>query len=100
MVGVIATIPVGIWPIDVAVSPDGTRAYVANQTSGTVSVIDTATKAVTATIGFGVNPAYPTGVVVHPNGTRVYVARLGVVSVINTAINGVISEIPVSESWL
>ena len=40
---VVATIPVGIVPQIVAVSPDGTRAYVANQGSDTVSVINTAT---------------------------------------------------------
>jgi YVTN family beta-propeller protein len=36
---VIATIPVGFLPSEVAISPDGTRAYVINGGSDTVSVI-------------------------------------------------------------
>src|SRR5581483_2680739 len=35
----VATVPVQIEPNGVALSPDGTRAYVANTVSGTVSVI-------------------------------------------------------------
>ena len=53
---VIATIPVGNDPIGVAVSPDGTRAYVTNNINDTVSVIDTATNTVTATIPVGDHP--------------------------------------------
>ena len=46
---VTATIPVGRAPSDLAVSPDGTRAYVTTYL-GTVSVIDTATNAVVMTV--------------------------------------------------
>src|SRR5262244_2845507 len=35
---VVATVPVGSVPLGVAITPDGTRAYVANPGSGTVSV--------------------------------------------------------------
>jgi YVTN family beta-propeller protein len=37
----VVTIPVGSFPIEVAITPDGSRAYVANFSSNTVSVIDT-----------------------------------------------------------
>src|SRR6516165_8918255 len=48
---VVTTIEVGLAPSGVAVAPDGTKVYVANETvNGTVSVIDTATNAVSATI--------------------------------------------------
>ena len=47
---VTATIPVGIFPTGVAVSPDGSTVYVANFIDETVSVIATATNTVTATI--------------------------------------------------
>ena len=47
---VVATIPVGINPTGVAVTPDGTRAYVTNAFSDNVSVINTATNTVVATI--------------------------------------------------
>ena len=69
---VIATIPVGDTPCGVAVSPDGTRAYVTNLVDDTVSVIDTATNTVTATIPVGDGPD---GVAVSPDGTRVYVTN-------------------------
>ncbi|MGA9140126.1 MAG: SdrD B-like domain-containing protein, partial [Methanocella sp.] len=36
-------IPVGGAPVDVAITPDGTRVYVTNQASASVSVIDTST---------------------------------------------------------
>jgi YVTN family beta-propeller protein len=49
---VVKTINVGLAPSGVAVAPDGSRVYVANEAfKGTVSVIDTATNAVSATCG-------------------------------------------------
>ena len=73
------TIPVGINPIGVAVSPDGSQVYVTNQcvsssncTNGTVSVIDAASNAVTDTITVG---PFPQGDSVSPDGSRVYVAN-------------------------
>ncbi|MEU5109156.1 MULTISPECIES: hypothetical protein [unclassified Streptomyces] len=41
----------GNTPQGIALTPDGARAYVVNRGSNTVSVIDTAAGAVTATIG-------------------------------------------------
>lgn len=40
---VIATVPVGAGPFEVAITPDGARVYVANNISDAVFVIDTAT---------------------------------------------------------
>jgi YVTN family beta-propeller protein len=46
---VVTTIDVGLAPAGVAVTPDGGKVYVANEAvKGTVSVIDTATNAVSA----------------------------------------------------
>jgi YVTN family beta-propeller protein len=53
---VTATIAVGSNPLGVAMTPDGSKAYVANAGSNTVSGIDTATNTVTATIPVGVAP--------------------------------------------
>ena len=64
---VVRTIPVGGNPIGVAVTPDGTHAYVANNSSDTVSVIATATNTVVATIAVG---AFPLGVAVGRFGDR------------------------------
>jgi len=92
---VVATVDVGIFPIDVAVSPDGTRAYVVNSSGSTVSVIDTATNTVVATLAV----EHPTGVAVTPDGTRAYVTG-GTdgtyrVSVIDTATNTVVATVGV-----
>ena len=53
-------------------SSAGTYAYITNEFSSTVSVIDTATNTVTATAPAGSQPA---GVAVNPAGTKVYVAN-------------------------
>jgi YVTN family beta-propeller protein len=70
---VIANVSVGSAPTGLAMSPDGTRVYVANGGDDSVSVIDTATNTVTAT--FQVGFAAPMGVAVTPDGAHVYVAN-------------------------
>jgi YVTN family beta-propeller protein len=71
------------------------NAYVTNRDSNTVSVIDTATNTVTATIPVGGGPI---GVAVTSDGSKVYVANASSnsVSVIGTATNTVIATIPVN----
>jgi YVTN family beta-propeller protein len=71
-----------------------TRAYVLNPCSNTVSVIDTATNTVVATIPVGFAPF---GVAITPDGTRAYVADFAsdTVSVIDTATNMVVTTVPV-----
>jgi YVTN family beta-propeller protein len=92
---VLATIPVGVNPSGVAVSPDGSRLYVANQSDGTVSVIDTATNTV---VGEPIPVVVaPYAVAVSPDGSRVYVTSLyvgpgGTVSVIDTATNTTLGD--------
>ena len=78
----IATITGLSEPFGVAVTPNGAYAYVANDDSGTVSVISTATNKVTATITVGSSPY---DVAVTPNGTYAYVVNFdsATVSVIN-----------------
>ena len=70
------------------------NAYVTNDGSGDVSVIDTATNTVTATIPAG---SEPFGVAVTPDGCKVYVANgaSNNVSVIATATNRVTAAITV-----
>jgi serine/threonine protein kinase, bacterial len=70
----VASYATGTKPAEVGVSPDGTRAYVSNLDDGTVSVIDTATGATTATIPVAANP---NSVVVSADGARVYVSCTG-----------------------
>lgn len=94
-----APIRVGHRPIGVAVDPEGTRVYVANQdgTVGTVSVIEG--RQVVATIPVGDDP---TGVAVKLPGTEVYVAnRVGKsVSVIDAERRAVVATIPVGDNPL
>jgi phospholipase C len=78
-----STITVGLYPHGIAVSPDGHRAYVANTGpntgrtptpgpggSNTVSIIDTATNAVAATLNVGQAPEV---IAVSPDSSTVYV---------------------------
>jgi YVTN family beta-propeller protein len=78
------TIPVGQAPAGVALASDGRHAYITNNGSGSVSVIDTASKTVTATIPVGQNPE---GVALAPDGRHAYITNNGSdsVSVIDTA---------------
>jgi YVTN family beta-propeller protein len=73
---VVATISVGgspFAPINLAVSHQGTRLYVVNQTNpGRVVVVDTATNAILGTIEVG---DYPFGIVVTPDDRRVFVTN-------------------------
>ena len=67
----------------VAVTPDGKKVYVANNIDQSVSVIDTATNNVVATVTVGIRP---TTVTIIPDGTQANVTNAdGTVSVINTA---------------
>ncbi len=50
-------VEVGISPVGIALSPDGTKAYVANYDDNTTSVIDTATNEVTANVSVGIGPS-------------------------------------------
>jgi len=75
------------------------NAYITNAASmpgeapGTVSVLDTSTNAITATIPVGITPW---GVAVSHDGARVYITNRDSndVSVINTATNTVVATIP------
>ena len=54
-----------------SVAPDGGRAYVASNTTGTISVVDLATNAVVATRE---DATSPNALAVSPDGRRLYVA--------------------------
>jgi YVTN family beta-propeller protein len=77
---VIATIPVGIFPYEITVTPDGKKVYVTNRKGkivgfinrSTVSVIYTSTNTVTTTVPVDNNPFE---VAVTPDGSKVYVTN-------------------------
>lgn len=96
---VVATIPNASGngsPVGVVVSPDGSRVYSLGPGAGTVSVIDTASKAIVGTIA-GANSPY--GLVVTPDGTRLYVSDFGAdaVRVVDTATNQIVESITVGD---
>ena len=93
----VALVGVGVEPNGVAVSPDGTKIYVANTVSGRVTVltVDRANAAygsfqTTITVG-----TEPYGLALTPSGKKLYVAnaRSNSVSVIDTATNRVTKTI-------
>ena len=93
---VVATIPVGIFPSGVAITPNGTRVYVTN-IFNSISVVNAATNTVVETIPSG---QFPTGIAITPDGTRAYVVNQLVtnqgnntVSVIDTMTNTVVATI-------
>src|SRR5207245_830337 len=78
-----------------ATTSDGSHVYVAQIKRSTVSVIDTATNSVVATVAERPNPL---GMAVTPDGSRVYVANcsvdgVGNVGVIDTATNSVVAHV-------
>lgn len=90
----IGTVNIGGSAADVAVLPDGSRAYVAERTGGTVVTIDLPSLTVIATITVG---ASPRRIVASPDGSAVYVSDHdgGTISRISTASNTVSATIPV-----
>ncbi|KAE9654259.1 YncE family protein, partial [Pseudomonas sp. PB105] len=90
--GIITHVEVGGAPARLVVSPDGSRVYVINSTSHSVSVISTVTHRVIYTItGF----SNPHAIAISPNGGILYVSNVGTgqVTVINTTSYAFINQI-------
>jgi len=62
----VSQVKVGLNPLGLDVNPAGTVVYVVNSGDRTVSVIDVASRTVTATVTVGILPAY---VSFNPTGT-------------------------------
>ena len=94
----LAEVAVQDEPNGVVFLPDGSKAYVANTVSGTLSVIptDLANGVVPSPVGDIPVGAEPYGLALTPNGSKLYVsnARSGSVSVVDTATDTVIGTIP------
>src|SRR5947209_3689566 len=97
-------VSVGHYPSGVAFDHAG-RAYVSNEYDGTLSVIDTATHTVTATISglggaLGDLAAHPEGLVADPVREQLYVAvtNRDLIAVINTATESISRLISVERS--
>jgi YVTN family beta-propeller protein len=94
----LATISGFTSPLGLAMTPDGSKVYVANGTTpGTVSVINTFTNRIATTITVGGDPGM---VAVSPDGNHVYVTNQsdGTLSVINTSTNNVSATVTLGGS--
>lgn len=89
---VVDTIAVGGTPEQVAFTPDGSFAYVANRDLNNVSVINTATRTVVDSVAVG-GPS--NSLVMAPDGTKCYVGGENTLWVIDPASNSVSATIPI-----
>jgi len=103
--GVVTTIPVGVTPAGIAITPNGTKAYVANNNNyaaqyepstncDSVSVISLSTFTVIKTItDTSFNQPYT--VTISPDGTKAYVTNSNgtTITIINTATDTVMGTI-------
>ncbi len=88
-------------PTGIALSKDGTRAYVSGIYGDDVTVLDTTTNSVLATVGVGISPD---DIKVAPDGATVWTANAGdrdepngSVSVIDTVTNQFLATIPTGD---
>jgi YVTN family beta-propeller protein len=90
-------VPADTAPEGVAVSPDHSHVYIADNGSARVSVLDARTDEIVATVPVGKDPS---GVGLSPDGRYLYVADGGsnTVSVVDTQTSHVIAAIPVGVS--
>jgi YVTN family beta-propeller protein len=81
-------------PWGLAIIPDGSRVYVADTDSNSVSVVDTSRKKLIGRVAVGDTPI---GVAITRDGSRTYVTNSGerTVSVIDTASNTVVDTVRV-----
>jgi len=93
---VVATVPVDLRPVGVAVNPNTNLIYVTG--GDNVSVIDGGTNTVVANVALG-DWNWPQGVAVNPATNRIYVTNglSGTVSVIDGGTNTVVATVPVGQ---
>ena len=94
-----AAIPVGTHPVGVVLKADGKRAYVLNEASNSVSVIDTTNGVNTVIKTIQVGTA-PSSIAITKSGNKVYVSNAGsnTVSIITTSSNTVTATIQLTST--
>lgn len=89
-----ASVPIAVsaTPTGIAISPDGSKAYITNHRANSVSVISTQDDSVTTISGFNA----PTGIAISPDGTRAYIADKegNTIKVVDLLSNTVLTPYP------
>jgi YVTN family beta-propeller protein len=91
----LSTVTVGTYPYAIALTPDGSRVYVSNLADNKMSVVNTATNAVT---DIPMGSYYgPKGIAMSPDGSKVYVPYnySNKLAVISTATNTIAAAVTV-----
>jgi YVTN family beta-propeller protein len=97
--GPVPLTPPSSYGIDIALSPDGSRAYVTEPSDNRLAVLDAHTGEQLATVAVGDDPS---GLALSPDGTQLWVVNTalsleasGSVTVIATATDSVLGTVPV-----
>jgi YVTN family beta-propeller protein len=73
-----SVIGVGHFPEDIAFARAGSQAFVTNDSDGTVSVIDTATRTATQSVDLSALPmTFPSGIVASKDSDKIFVSSVG-----------------------
>ena len=99
---VVTQIPVGSYPIRIAMTPNRLKAFISGAHSASISVLDTVARTNTATIPVGI---FPGESAITPDGRRLFVLHQAAlngncpVDVIDTATNLVITTVLIPGHW-
>jgi gliding motility-associated-like protein len=84
-------IPLTNVPDGIEVNHAGTTAYICSRDNGIITVLNTATDLISATINVGGNPVI---MLLSPDDSKLYVANSPFITIIDTKDNSIIAKIP------
>ncbi len=97
---IVASIPTGVYPVHIAFSTDGLRAYVSDYVSNDIAVIDVRARRKLATIDLQGNTMgppglHPHGLALSPDGRQLWVpvSMGGGVDIVDTRTDGIVATI-------
>ncbi len=97
---IVASIPTGVYPVHIAFSADGRKAYVSDYVSNDIAVIDVHQRRKLATISLQDNPTgppglHPHGLALSPDGRQLWapVSMGGGIDIVDTRTDGIIATV-------